>query len=499
MADDVSPPAVTSPLPVSPDHESREGARSALVMAGGRLALQLVALLTTLILPWILPAEDYGRFVSVVALLSLGAMFVELGLGWIEMRFMAPAWRSGDRRLALLVGSTTFFLRMALDLCVTLTLVAWLGATPGLGLGAGELVWVGIWVFGRLGTAICAGMHLPLGYRGTFVGLEVARASLHLLGTIIGFRLLGLYGAFALLALANLALSAFAVWMLRRRLPVRLGAFSLTLLREHQGYLFWTGVAAAFTGIQFWLPVFLVGGHLDLGEAAVLGVAIQVLGVLHGLGTGMRQGLMPIIAKQQADHREGVSLAWIALMIRLVTAVGTAGLLVWLVIGREFLALMLPPTYAGLYQDLSLLIPCFVALNAAASSDMLLNLQGQAAASVANLALFAVLTVGGTGLVVFQGWAQGAVLVSGIYLIAATGLAFTARQSLVLRVGLRLPMGRALLLALPGVLALPTAWLDRSWPLWIALPILLLYLGYVFGGGLVRMDEVRRIRQALFS
>ena len=466
-------------------------------MIGGRLLLQLVAVVSVLLLPQLMTTEDYGRLVSVLALASIGGALVDLGLNWFEMRFIAPAWRRGDLATAVEVASSSFFTKLMLAVVVALVLVGWLGWSPGLELQTSDLGWIGLWLFARFVVAACAAMHLPLGLNKTYIGLETGRALVYLAAASLGYAWAGLAGVFAGLALTHLLLMLLAVSVLNRNLPVRPAKASVRLLWRQRRYLGWTALAAFLAGLQFWLPVFLVGGQVHLAEAAVLGIAVQGLGILHGLGSGFRQGLMPVIADLNARGETGRCLMWSSLQLRLATAVSVAGLLLWLVLGPALLGWLFPPAYAGLYQSVGLVLVTFVLLSAAGSCDGLLNLRGHAGLSVVNLALFALLTLLGTLLVIRAGWPHAAWWVAGVYAAATAVLALCSWLGLGLRTGLWLPVGRALGLLLPGLLALPLAWQDWQWPLWSAIPLLLFYAGYVIGMRLIGLRELQRIIEVL--
>ena len=468
-------------------------------MAVGRLLLQLLTLLTALLLPWFMPTEEYGRFVSVMALASLGGMLAELGLGWLEMRLLAPAWRSGDRAGALRIASTTFLLRLALDLLVSAALCLWLWQSPELHLLATDILLIGIWMLARFGITLSASMQLPLGHRGQFLAVELGRSVLHLAGALLGYHWGGMQGAFALLAASHLPLFMLAILLLRRHLPLGPASADRALLQQHRHYLTWTALTAMLAGLQFWLPVFLVGAYMDLAQAALLGIAIQALGVLHGLGTGMRQGLMPIIAEQNASQQAERSLAWSSLLLRLIALAGGAGLLVWVIAGQQILALLLPPDYADLYLALALVLPCFVLLSAASASDALLNLRGHASASAFNLGLFTLITVGGTLAVLWSTPADAATSVVGMYLLASAVFAAANRARLGRLDKLWLPLLPSTLLLLPGMLLLAAVWTGVQPPLWLALVVLPAYLGYVLLSGLVSRDEFMRVARALGS
>lgn len=477
--------------------EVQEGARSALLMAAGRIALQLIAMATVLLLPWVMPVDEYGLFISLVALASMGGMLVELGLSWLEMRYLAPAWRNGDITQARTIGSTTLFLRLSLDILVTSGLALWLALTPNMTLGSNELIWVTFWLFARFGTTVSSAMHLPLGFRGTHIGLELARALSHLGSAAIGYWWDGMSGTLILLAASHLLLFAYATRLLNSKLNPSLSLFSPSLIRQHKNYLTWTAGNSLLAGVQFWLPIFLVAGYLELTEGAVVGIAIQILGVLHSLGTGIRQGLMPIISQQQANNESQKSIEWSDFLTRLINVASVTALISWLILGPALLNIGLPEHYAGLYQAIALIIICFALLSSAATMDTLLNLSGHAAASTINLALLTLVTIGGTASVVALELENANWWVSGTYLIATVIFFGAIHNTLKRKTALHMPLVKNLLTLLPGIALLPLFWVPHDWALWVLIPSLSLYGLYVLLFRLLTINELRRLKKAL--
>jgi O-antigen/teichoic acid export membrane protein len=473
----------------------QEGARAALLMAAGRLLLQLLSLAAVVLLPWAMTTEDYGHFVAVMALLWLGMHLTDPGLGWLEMRLLAPAWRRGDRERARCLASTSLTARFALAVLVAALLAAWLLLPTRMALPPSLALLVALWLALRYVATAATAIQLSLGWRGRYTGLELLRMLLYVAGAVLGYRWQGLAGAFLLLLLAQLPVLLLAMVPLRRALRVSPAHANWSLLVRERHFLSWTALGALLSGVQFWVPLLLVGAFLDLREAAVLGVAVQALGVLHAVATGMRQGLMPLLSEQVSAGDTDVAIAWSDLLLRLIAMAAGAGLLLWLLCGDEVLAVLLPPDYAGLHLPVALVLLNFAILSAASAADVLLNLLGRARQAAVGLLGFAGVSVLGTAALLPLG--AGASAVMGIYLLAALVFLLLSRGRLYATAQLRLPVARVAGLLLPGAAALFLQPLLASLPLLAAAPLLLAYLAFAHLAGLLSLGDVRRIMAAL--
>jgi len=474
-----------------------EGARSVVIMAVGRALIHSGALVSVLLLSWLMDAGDYGRYVSIIALASFAGVVVEMGLGWLEMRFLAPLWRRGELASAGALASTSWSVKMALDGLVTLLMVGWVMLTPELGYQGVVLLWIGLLIGSRSAFTVTTMMQLPLGRRRSFVELEASRVVLHMAAAGGGYLYGGLTVAFAALALVHVLLMGWSLRRLRGLLVVSPRQFDVQQLWPHRRYIGWAAVTAILAGAQGWLPIFLLGGYLQPVQAAVLGVVVQVLNVLQGLAAGMRQGLMPILSGFHADGDDQRSLDWSALLLRLSSFAAGLGLMVWLLWGQALVALGLPAAFAPVYQGVALALAAFMLLNIAGSCDSLLNLTGRSGWSAANLALMTVVTLGGALVVVIGQWPQAALAMTAVLVLAALVLAVSSWVTLGLRQGLWLPLGRPVLLMVPPMLMLPLAWSDASWPWWSVLPVALGYGGYALLGRLMSVSELGGLLGAL--
>lgn len=478
-------------------HQASEGARSVVIMALGRVLIHAGALLSVLLLSWLMDGHDYGRYVSIIALASFAAVVVEMGLGWLEMRFLAPLWQAGERQRAAALASTSWSVKMALNVLVCVLMIGWVMLTPALEYHGMVVLWIGLLIASRSAFTVTTMMQLPLGRRRSFVELESSRVVLHMAAAAGGYVLGGLELAFALLALVHLLLLGWSLRRLRADVAVSPRRFDGQLLWPHRRYIGWAAVTAMLAGAQAWLPIFLLGGYLQPLQAAVLGVVVQVLNVLQGLAAGMRQGVMPILSGFHAQGDDQRSLEWSALLLRLSSFAAGLGLMVWLLWGQALVALGLPAAFAAVYQGVALALAAFLLLNIAGSCDSLLNLSGRSGWSAANLAMTTAVTLGGAALVVGAQWPQAALAMTLVLVVAALLLALASWLTLGWRQGLWLPLAKTVWLIVPPLLMLPLAWSEPGWPWWSVLPLGLGYGLYALLARLILVSELRDLLKAL--
>ncbi|MCB1701284.1 MAG: hypothetical protein KDI14_10650 [Halioglobus sp.] len=479
------------------ESDSREGAQAVVVMLVGRMVLQATGLLTVLLLPHVMPTTEYGRLSTIVSMLALGGALVELGTGWLEMRFLAPAWRGGDTATALRIGSTTLFLRLALDVVVSLVLTLIIVFASNLDVGSRDALWLGLWIFCRFGITLVALFHTSLGNRATYVILENTRGLTYLLAVLLGYALNGLSGVFMLLGIIQLACFLVAITHLKRQFPFRLRLFRGGFLREHRHFVAWTAVAAIVSASFLWLPVVIVGNYHDLAQAAVLATAILILGMLHAFTSNMRQAILPIVATAIRAGDTAGSLAWMGIIARMVTVLSVIALLGWLLVGEWLVAVLWPADYAALYPALGMVLVTFALINIAACYDSMLNLLGHAARSALNLALSAAIVVAGAAVVVAGQMANAALLVCGAYALAAFVLALVSHLTLraLYQVTIVAAVVPLLLLCLGGFGVLLASGHDVSvlWKLALSLACILLMIV----SGFLQWEDCRRLLAAM--
>jgi O-antigen/teichoic acid export membrane protein len=468
-------------------------------MTVGRLLLQAIGLLTVLVLPHFLAPRDFGKLATILAALSMGGALVELGLGWFEMRFLAPAWRRGDTDAALRIGSTIVILRLFIGALVAALLALYFTAQPEFELGAVAGIALGIWIFCRLAITTAALTQLPLGNRRSYIGLEVLRTTSYLVAVPVGYVMGGLPGSFILLAVIMLLCLTYAAVGLYPGFPIRLSLFTAGPLWRYRAYIGWTAVSAILASAQLWAPLSVVGVSGELEQAASLGIAVQILGMSHMLTTGMRQGLMPLISSALADQDMQRAASWMSLLARLVTAFSVLGLLIWLAIGGMLVGILWPQDYAGLAPLLALVIIAFALLNLAACNDTLLNLLGHAALSARNLLLSTVLILAVTGWAIGQSEVGLALAVCVAYVAGALVLALTSYWSLYRRHGIGFnPVLAAAMLLSAGVLGHLCTRSPGISPVYILL-LLLLYLMALVLCGFLKRQEIEQMWAALRS
>ncbi len=111
--------------------------------------------------------------------------------------------------------------------------------------------------------------------------------------------------------------------------------------------------------------------------------------------------------------------------------------------------------------------------------------------------MLTIATLGGTTVVVWLELQNANWWISGVYL-AATGVFFGAIWlTLKKRTGLKMPLGKGLMLLLPGAVLLPLAWSQATWSVWTLPPLLAGYGAYVLGLRLISTQELHRLANAL--
>ena len=241
-------------------------------MAGGRLATQAVLLLSAIVIPRVLGAEAFGLYAAVMAVVAILDALATGGLQMAEVRYLAPAWRSADRREALELGSSIWTTRLALSLVAGLAATAWLALSPSLGLGPRLWALLGLFACFRYAFEATRHLLLPLGHVGKMALFDLARAVLTLVVVVAAFRGFGLGGVFtALPAMQGLLLVAGLVVLLRVA-PFGPGRFRAAALRPLVGFSLLTLVGVIAWVVQSQFAVYAVANWVSLEEAAVLGL-----------------------------------------------------------------------------------------------------------------------------------------------------------------------------------------------------------------------------------
>lgn len=468
-------------------------------MAGGRLATQAVLLLSAVVIPRVLGAEAFGLYAAVMAVIAILDALATGGLQMVEVRYLAPAWRSGERRRALELGSSIWTARLALSLVAGLAATAWLAGSPTLGLGTRLCLLLGLFAALRYAFEATRHLLLPLGHVGRMALFDLARAVLTLVVVVGVFRGFGLAGVFtALPAMQGLLLGAGLVVLLRAA-PLRPGLFRPALLRPLVGFSLLTLVGVIAWVVQAQFAVYAVANWVSLEEAAILGLTVQIYALFQVLLVSARSSLLPILAELESAAERRRLRDWGGRMMRWGAAVGVVALVGWVLVGDLFLELLLPAEFAPAHASAAVILVAVILLACAVSCNGLLYVAGMAGGASANRALFAAVTVAGLLALAATGSAVTAERVAWIYVAAAALFFAVAYGMLAARRRAWLPLRRTLLLILPALAVWPAlGWqaapLAKLGALLLALAV---YAGWAVVLGLLPASELRDLVTAV--
>jgi len=495
-----SDPCASTPTPGAadaPTAAATEGIQAAAGMAAGRALIMGTVVVTAILVPRLMGPAQYGAYASIMALVAVLMPFSDSGIGWIEMRVLAPAWRGGRLSEACELASTTWTLRLILSALAGMGAALLLEASGGFGMSSPTVVIIGVMAAGRAVATGNNSLLLALGRRRAYLGVEFGRSVGALLAVLLGYSLLGLEGAF----LGLLAMAGAASWLshcvLRSVIPISPGRISRDSLRPHRRFMLWSAMGQLFGGGQFWLPLYLVGLYRAGSQAGYLAIAVQVLGAINAVAASARLGIMPILSELVAKEQREQLLRWGSLILRLSSVIDCLGLLLWLGMGRALVDLLWSSAYRPVFETIAMMLVAHVFLSAAAFFQSLMNLFGRAASASLTGLGFASVTLTGTALVLASGAEQAALWVACAHAVGAAMLALIGYLTLGLREAIWMPIGRASLppLALAaliyfsgGIPELPPA----IWAGAIALGVMALPML-----GIVRVAETKLVFKAL--
>ncbi len=495
-----SPPHPFAPAPSDPHsvtHAAAEGVQAAAGMAIGRVLILGTALATAILVPRLMGPEHYGAYASIMALVALFMLVSESGIGSLEMRVLAPAWRAGSLSESCELASTTWTLRMMTSAVAGLGVVLVLNYSGGLGITPTVVGLIGLMAAGRFVATANSNPLVALGRRRLYIGIELGRSVAALLAVLIGFSWMGLEGAFAGLLLIAVGASLLSHRVLRSVIPFSPGRISRATLNTHRRFMLWSAPGQILGGVQFWLPLYLVGVYRPGGQAGYLAIAVQVLGVVNAVAASARLGMMPNLAELVETRRRAQLRRWGSLILRLGSTINCLGILLWLGVGRALVDLLWSFAYQPVFEVIALMLFAHVFLSAGALFQSLLNLHGRAASASLNTLGFTSATLAGTWLGLATGAGQIALWVAGTHAVAAGIFATTGYLTLGLREGIWMPIGKAMLppIALAGVV-LAVGRIPHPGPALTAGSIALCLLAAPLLS-IVRVTEVRQILRAL--
>ena len=474
---------------------ARRGAGNLTTMLSGRLASQIVLVVSAFIIPRVLGAENFGQYAAVMAVIAIAQTLSSFGLPMVEIRELPPLKKDGsDPALAVELGSTIWVTRLILSAIAGAAALVWLAASQELVGASSILIPLGLLAFLRSAYEASRSQLLPLGSVNLYVGLDLLRATLVLVVVVAAFRFAGLDGVFTWFAVVFVILLPIALGRLRSALPLRPLSARWHALRSFAGY----GVAA-FLGelsliAQQQFAVYIVAVRVNRLEAGVLALTIQLLTLLQGLFLTARAALMPILAEINASGQTARLRLWGSLMMRYAAAISCLACVGWALLGNELLARLLPTAFAPVHETGTVILVGVVFFCGAMVCDGLLYIRGLPWLASASSVVYVATTVGGVLLVLDQG-TNTALWISSVYAIAS--VIFFSIAFLFLAVGGRLwlPLRQTLILMVPAVCAWPAVTWQAN-PTTRAAALVGFAVLYVLGAISLRLlpaEEVREI------
>jgi len=426
-------------------------------MTFGRIGIQVVMIVSAIVIPRTLGSEGYGLFAALIAVVAIVQTGAGLGLPTVEVRFLAPLWRSPAREAAIALASTIWSVRLILGAVGAACVMAWLGASSELALSFSMCALMGIFALFRYALEATKSMMLPLGHVGKLAAFDFARAALTLPILVGLYPHFGLLGVFTGLVALQLGLFVAGFGLLRRILPVGPSRFRWASLRPHVGFSVATFVGALSSMFQAQFAVYAVAMWVTRAEAGYLGVSVQVYSMLQVLFLAARRVLMPHLSQLQTEGQHERLAHWGEVMTRYSAAALGAVVVLWSLLGRYVVHGVLTDVFAPVYECTILILVATTFFCCAASCNALLFVRELPRIGSTNTLLYAMAT--GVGIVwVLGGDDAGASLrIAGVYAAAAGFFFACSYASLGFFGHLWLPLRRTLLLLAPTLLAWP-AW-----------------------------------------
>lgn len=389
--------------------------RGSFHLALGRLAAQVILIVTAILVPNFLGAEDYGRLVSALALVTILEVVSSGGLQVVELRHVAPALMAGRLRHAVRAAATIWWTRFALSVLAAIAFIAIAVAYQDEATGLGIAVSLGLYLLARaIGEA---SRHLLLSARRTteVARLDAARSSVVLASALLFYRSGGLSLVIVGMAVGQILVSTGAVILQRRAIETPLSRFDATFLRANTGLagLAWVGVVAWIAQSQ--TAVIVIGRRVTFVEAAILGVAVQAFMAMQTMIIFARSAGLPDVSKRhdESDHRSVSEWVGRSSIVALFLASAVAGL--WLVVGQTVVGL-LPSDMAPAFPVIVLMIAAVAPLAVALVIDGMLNAIGAPGLATTSRVVFGLVTI--APLLLF-GSEMDAVSVGQLYVLAS--------------------------------------------------------------------------------
>ncbi len=480
--------------------EAERGIRDVAKITAGRLATQAVLVASAFLIPRALGSASFGLFAALMAMVAIVQAAAAFGFPLVEARFLAPLWRQGERGRALTLGSSIWAARLLLSAAGAAGFALWLGLSPELGAGLGLFAWAVLVTLLRLAHEASKSLLLPVGRVGALAAFDFARAALTLPLVLALYPRLGLTGVFAGMAWMQLFLLAVSSWLLWRATGLEPARLSWPALRPHLSYGSAAFVGSASAMFQAQFGVYAAANWVTRDQAAYLGVAAQIYGLLQVLYISGRRALVPLLSEFESQGQARRLAQWGGIMLRYGTAFTSPLIVLWALLGRDLVRLALTDAFAPVTACTSWILVSVMFYCAAASCNGLLYVRGRAGRASANVLIYALTTAVGLALVLRSPVEETAALRISMAYAAAAALFFADAYLSLARAGhIFLPLRRTLLLMAPALLAVPAAHLEASLLARIAAAALFLpgYAALAVGLGLLPARELREILRSV--
>ena len=472
--------------------EGREGVKNIWMTGLGQFLRFVLLLATAITLPRLFGVEVYGMFSAILAAVSVLFVFSILGLRFVELRFLAPLLRTGNRAEAAVLASSVFNLRILAGLIAALVCAFWVGLS-NTNQDLTLLVGVGLFALARYWLEAARSLLLPLGRLPWYIGIELANLFLSLCALILGYLTGGLADAFFAASAAGILLTCLGFRLNREVLEIVLGQIDWARVRSILPYCFYSLLSALFIALQASTPVWILSLVGDLKQVAYLGVSVQILISLNGLCTAAWQSLLPILSSIQEKGEHQRLVQWSSLLMRVAAALFSIATVIWVAVGEDVTRVLLGVEYQQAYPCVTMILLAAIGFSMGVCSNGVIMLRKRASLGSLNYLVSFLSTLTGVLWLYGLGLAGDAHHMSQVYAISSLTFFLFSYVALGFFEKIWIPVGRTIVLLLPALAAPQAMWWDADLAFRIisSLALVTLYSGGVVAFCLVPWPELR--------
>ena len=277
--------------------------RGSILRAGGYLAGVLLSAVSAAVMIRHLGVVDWGRYVTVISLMTIVGGIGEAGTTSIGVReYATQTGRERETLLRSLVGLRFALTAAGIVVAVVFTLAADYPSTvvAGTGLaGVGLLLTVAQQTYA---VPLTATLRL-----GVVAALDLLRQA----ATVVAAVLLVVAGARLLAFLAipipvGVVVGAATVWLVRRQMPLR-PAFDAAVWRRVLGWTLAYSAAAAVATVYVSITVVLTSLLASDTETGYYGASFRIFSVLAAIPLLLVGSAFPVVARAASNDRDRLS------------------------------------------------------------------------------------------------------------------------------------------------------------------------------------------------